>query len=131
LDELTQLLVIFDNFDAIVGPQIGDRFLGKWKTKWTAIEGVRGYFDKITEELVDSDALCSSNDTFLQAIGTAYKAYRKCLLENNRLDFAHQQKLVHDQLLDPDLYQRIADGVKYLMVDEYQDTNSSRSRLHG
>lgn len=129
LDELTQLLFVFDNFDAIVGPQVGDRFLGKWKTKWTAIEGVRGYFDKITEELVDPDALCSSSDAFLQEIGTSYKAYRKCLLESNRLDFAHQQKLVHDLLLVPDLYKRIADGVKYVMVDEYQDTNYIQEQI--
>jgi len=34
LDELTQLLFIFDNFDAIVGPAVGDRFLGKWSGKY-------------------------------------------------------------------------------------------------
>ena len=47
LDELTQLLFIFDNFDEIVGPQDNGQYLGHWKTKWTAIEGVRAYFDKI------------------------------------------------------------------------------------
>ena len=47
LDELTQLLLIFEHFDEIVGPPENDRFLGKWKTRWTAIEGARGYFDKI------------------------------------------------------------------------------------
>jgi DNA helicase-2/ATP-dependent DNA helicase PcrA len=92
LDELTQLLFIFDNFDAIVGAPVGDRFLGKWKTKWTAIEGVRGYFDKITEELVEPDQLVASSDPFLQGLGLAYKAYRQALLDGNRLDFAHQQK---------------------------------------
>ena len=56
LDELTQLLFIFEHFDEIVGPPENDLFLGKWKTRWTAIEGARGYFDKITEKLVDSGA---------------------------------------------------------------------------
>lgn len=129
LDELTQLLFIFDNFDTIVGPAVGDRFLTKWKTKWTAIEGARGYFDKITEELVDPDQLVASSDPFLQAIGRAYKAYRQALLDNNRLDFAHQQKLVHDLLLLPDIHRKIADDIKYLMVDEYQDTNYIQEQI--
>jgi len=47
LDELTQLLFIFEHFDEILGPAENDLYLGKWKTRWTAIEGARSYFDKI------------------------------------------------------------------------------------
>jgi ATP-dependent DNA helicase UvrD/PcrA len=47
LDDLTQLLLIFDHFDDIIGPVHDGRYLGRWKTRWTAIEGARGYFDKI------------------------------------------------------------------------------------
>ena len=53
LDEMTQLLFIFEHFQQIIGPSENDLFLGRWKTRWTAIDGVQGYFDKITEELVD------------------------------------------------------------------------------
>ena len=68
LDELTQLLFIFEHFDEIIGPAENDRFLLRWKTRWTAIEGARGYFDKITEELVDPARLIASTDPFLVAI---------------------------------------------------------------
>jgi DNA helicase-2/ATP-dependent DNA helicase PcrA len=64
LDELTQLLFIFDHFDEIIGLEENNLYLSKWKTRWTAIEGARGYFDKITEELVDSARLSASPDTF-------------------------------------------------------------------
>ena len=47
LDELTQLLFIHERFEEIVGPPDNDLFLTRWKTRWTAIEGARGYFDKI------------------------------------------------------------------------------------
>jgi len=129
LDELTQLLFIFDHFDHIVGEPIDDKFLGKWSTKWTAIQGVRGYFDKITEELVDSTSVAASADPFLQSIARAYRAYEEALFENNRLDFAHQQKLVYDLLQDADIFESVASRIKYVMVDEYQDTNYIQERI--
>lgn len=36
LDELTQLLFIFEHFDEIIGPSENDLFLLRWKTRWTA-----------------------------------------------------------------------------------------------
>jgi len=75
LDELTQLLFIFEHFDEVIGPEEDGRFLNRWKTRWTAIEGVRDYFDKITEELVDVDQLAASGTPFLRAMAGAYRAY--------------------------------------------------------
>lgn len=129
LDELTQLLFIFDNFDEIVGPDVGGQYLGKWTTKWTAIEGVRGYFDKITEELVDPARMLASGTPFLESLGKSYQAYRRLLEQENRLDFAHQQKLVHELLQDPAICTSVTRGIKYLMVDEYQDTNYIQEQL--
>jgi DNA helicase-2/ATP-dependent DNA helicase PcrA len=74
LDELTQLLFIFEHFDGVIGPEENGLYLGKWKTRWTAIEGARGYFDKITEELVDPARLSASPDPFTQGIARASRA---------------------------------------------------------
>jgi hypothetical protein len=58
LDELTQALFLFENLDKIVSePDAEDKYLGKWSTRWTAIEGLTDFFNKITEELVDPGAL--------------------------------------------------------------------------
>ncbi len=46
LDELTQLLFIFERFDEIIGAAENNLFLHHWSTRWTAIEGARGYFVK-------------------------------------------------------------------------------------
>jgi DNA helicase-2/ATP-dependent DNA helicase PcrA len=88
LDELTQLLFIFEHFEKIIGLPINGRYLDKWKTRWSAIEGMRGYFDKMTEELVDPSLLLNASGSFLRQLATAYHAYRDALLSNNRLDFA-------------------------------------------
>lgn len=129
LDELTQLLFIFEHFDEIIGPPVNDLFLGKWKTRWTAIEGARGYFDKITEELVDSALLRSSADPFLVAVGEAYRRYERALLDANRTDFAHLQRLVYDLLSDPSTAAVVTRDLRYIFVDEYQDTNYIQEQL--
>ena len=129
LDQLTQLLFIFDNFDEIIGPGENGKFLTCYANKWTAIEGARDYFNKITEELVDAARLVKSPDAFHRAIGTAYLAYTKALLEKNRVDFAHLQKYLHDLLLDPKVAKSITHGLKFVMVDEYQDTNYIQEQI--
>lgn len=129
LDELTQLLFIFEHFDEIVGTSENGLFLGKWQTRWTAIEGARGYFDKITEELVDPAQLTGANDPFLVAIGNAYRRYERTLLDTNRTDFAHLQRLVYDLLGDPTTAGAVTRDLRYVLVDEYQDTNYVQEQL--
>ena len=123
LDELTQLLFIFDHFEEIVGQEDKGTYLGRWKTKWSTIEQVSKYFNKITEELVDPTDLGKSADAFARALSKAYLAYRRKLSEKNKIDFGHQQKLVHDLLLDAEFLKGISKHIRYVMVDEYQDTN--------
>jgi DNA helicase-2/ATP-dependent DNA helicase PcrA len=129
LDELTQLLFVFEHFDKIVGRAENELFLRRWKTRWTAIEGTRAYFDKITEELVDPERLVASTDPFVRAIGEAYWRYERALVEANRTDFAHLQRLVFDLLREPTTAEAVTRDLRYLMVDEYQDTNYIQEQL--
>ncbi len=129
LDELTQLLFIFEHFDEIVGPAENDRFLLRWNTRWTAIEGARSYFDKITEELVDPSQLITSADPFHVAIGHAYQRYERALFDANRTDFAHLQRFVYDLLSDPGTADVVTRDLRYVLVDEYQDTNYIQEQL--
>ena len=129
LDELTQLLFIFEHFSAIIGPEDNGLYLGRWRTRWTAIEGAHGYFDKITEELIDPKRLATSPDPFLQGIARAYRAYEAALFAKNRTDFAHLQSIVHGLLMHPDHGPALASEIRYVLVDEYQDTNYVQEQL--
>jgi DNA helicase-2/ATP-dependent DNA helicase PcrA len=129
LDDLTQLLFIHDEFKAIIGEPENDLYLGKWKTPWTAIKGVRDYFNKMTEELVDPARLAASPQVFHQALGAAYDCYRAKLREKNRVDFSHLLRVVYDLLLDESCLNAVRSSVKYLMVDEYQDTNTIQEEI--
>lgn len=129
LDELTQLLFIFEHFEAIIGPAETGGYLGRWQTRWRAIEGARAYFDKITEELIDPQRLLASGSEFLPRLGQAYLAYQQALGADNRVDFAHLQRLAHALLTDSEHGHRVASEVRYVLVDEYQDTNYVQEQL--
>ncbi len=95
LDDLTQLLFIFDHFKDILGKDAAPPFLNRWNTKWGAIAALRDYFNKITEELVDGRLLADDSNAFISGLGKAYLAYQQALFNENRVDFPHQQKLLN------------------------------------
>ena len=130
LDDLTQKLFLYEHFEDIFqSPDEDGKFLGRWSTKWTTIDYITPYLDKITEELIDLEILENSDDAFVAQLAIVYQKYVAKLKENNKLDFAHQQKIFHDLLNHPDLSGVIQEGIKYVMVDEYQDTNYIQERL--
>ena len=129
LNELTESLFLYEHFEEIAGPPENDLFLHRWSTRWTTIEGLRGYFDKITEELIDPARLQASGGEFLAAVGRAYVAYEAALLRDNRVDFAHLEKLVHALLDDPALARSVTSRIRYVLVDEYQDTNHVQEQI--
>lgn len=124
LDDLTQQLFLNDHFAEIIGPpDENERYLGHWSTKWGAIENLIPYLNKIAEELVDPARLLGAVDAFTAEVGRAYFAYVEQLLATNAIDFAHLQTEFLHLLEQPDIGEAITGRIKYVMVDEYQDTN--------
>jgi len=130
LDDLTASLFINEHFSEIVEPYKTDKaFYNRWTGKWSTIDRIKKYFDKITEELINPDDLVESDDDFMQMIGNSYITYRNLLIENNRLDFASLQKTFHDLLLNKISNKKITDKIKYVLIDEYQDTNYIQEQI--
>ncbi|MGC8483409.1 MAG: ATP-dependent DNA helicase [Thermodesulfobium sp.] len=128
LDELTQVFFVYENFDEIITPRDG-KFLGRWSNKWNAIKEIIPYLNKITEEIIDISQLENSGDEFLGVLSACYKAYCKKLFESNRVDFSHLQKIFYELLNNNEIYQKIKSKIRYIMVDEYQDTNYIQEQI--
>ncbi len=128
LDELTQIFFVNENFDKIIDSK-NDKFFDKWSNKWDTIKGIIPYLNKITEELIEPAQLKKSKNEFLKKLAECYKRYRKKLFETNRIDFPHLQKVFYDLLIDKKLYSKIKEKIKYIMVDEYQDTNYIQEQI--
>lgn len=132
LEELTQPLFLYENFNAIFGEEVNGKYAGHWSTKWTAIKGIIPYLNKITEERIKVDKLKRSNDLFVKQLARCYENYCQELRKENRIDFSHQQSEVLDLLLKKEakeIGKKLRQKYKYIMVDEYQDTNYVQEQI--
>ncbi len=130
LDDLTCSLFINEFFGEIIESfRDGERYFGKWKGKWDTIGRIKVFFDKITEELINPNQLVKSKNGFISQLGESYIKYRDLLFENNKVDFAFQQRIFYDLLQDKETREKIASSVKYMLIDEYQDTNYIQEQI--
>ena len=102
--------------------------------------GNRGIWDKasvlaewmngLVEEQIDVLELLKDPDPQVVALGEAKQLYDELLETQNRLDFAIIQATVYKLLEDnKQILNKYQDLFKYLLIDEYQDTNSIQERL--
>lgn len=91
-------------------------------------KSVGGRISNLKSELIEK--VQNPEDKTQEVIGSIYALYQKRLKENNALDF--DDLLMKTILLlegEPDVLKNYKDRFKYLMVDEYQDTNHAQYRL--
>lgn len=97
---------------------------------WAKSENMLGWINKVTEEAIDHLRLLESNDDALVALGNVYSAYQEILNENNALDFSTIQLEALNLLRNhPAVLADLQAKIQYLMVDEYQDTNSIQEMI--
>ena len=128
LDGLSQRLFIFEHLKEICGNYV-QFFVDHWKTGWHASKQFQAHFDKITEELVEVKELLAQRDTFFRCLANTYRNYQELLAKYNLVDFAHLQKIMYGLLRDPGTAHFIQKEIRYIMVDEYQDTNYIQEQI--
>ena len=130
LDELTQLLFIFEHFDEIIGPPENDLFLRPLEDP---VDGHRRGARLLRQDHRGTRRSRAAHRVpptpSSRAIGNAYRRYERALLDANRTDFAHLQRLVYDLLGDPGTADAVTRDLRYVLVDEYQDTNYIQEQL--
>jgi len=100
---------------------IGDR---QQKT-WDKTANLMRWLNTISEEGLDSASLINATHEEVKVLGQCYHLYQKQLEEENALDFSTIQyeafKLLKSQA---HVLKELQEKITYLMVDEYQDTNT-------
>ena len=140
LDEFTRHLLIFEEIDRICTPTLKRFFQERWGSSWHVAKELGLSFDKIAEDLLFEElkkkygrtgmaSLQTDNDRLCAYLTHTYTAYQKLLTQKNCLDFAHLQKCVYNLLCDPKTLPYLANGIRYVLVDEYQDTNYIQEQI--
>lgn len=105
---------------------MGDDQSGRWKQS----ENLLKWVNKVSEEALDTATLSSAPEPEIRALAACFARYQELLHEHNALDFSGIQYEAL-QLLEkyPDVLEQLRDKLAYLMVDEYQDTNTIQERI--
>lgn len=91
---------------------------------WYFAEKVSNLVNKVAEENLDLDKLTKcSGSTALPVLAEITKAYRSILERENALDFSMIQTQMWNLLEDKYVLEELRKKIRYIMVDEYQDTN--------
>ncbi len=100
--------------------------LGVWKQ---ASEICR-YVNQIMEELVDIEKMINDIDEDMKFLGKLVMRYRELLDRTNTMDFSSIQTATWKLLTkDDSICKAVQEKVRYVMVDEYQDTNYIQEQL--
>jgi len=105
---------------------IGDDQSGRWSQS----ENLLKWLNKVSEEALEPATLASAPEVEIRALAACFTKYQELLHENNALDFSGIQYEAL-RLLDrhPEVLAQLRGKLTYLMVDEYQDTNTIQERI--
>ncbi|MBD5648152.1 MAG: ATP-dependent helicase [Desulfovibrio sp.] len=103
----------------------------KETSRWNKANLLCRWMNKLSEEMLSADALMADPDEAIQALGKWNAHYQKLLEQENLLDFSVIQLEAYRLLTqNPDtVLAPLKEKIRYVMVDEYQDTNTIQERL--
>ncbi len=102
------------------------------ETTTLKLRSIMGSISKCKDNLVSVDeyALSTQGDFVKSKISIAYREYQSALKKNNAMDF---DDLIFNTVTlfktNPDVLEYYQDRFRYIMVDEYQDTNNAQFEL--
>lgn len=98
--------------------------------RWAQSEALLKWLNKVSEEALDPDALEVSPDAAVRSLASCFRKYQELLYEHNSLDFSGiQYEALRLLERHPEVLSQLREKFSYLMVDEYQDTNTIQERI--
>lgn len=97
---------------------------------WQQASEICRLANSLSEELIDLDKMLQDDSAEVRSVAQVTKEYGKVLEESGMLDFTSLQVQAYKLLVNnPEVLTSIQNKIKYLMIDEYQDTNYIQERL--
>lgn len=132
LDELEQKFFIYKNLKRFESIEGFENFFTEMNAhnSWKKAGVLKKWIDKINEEKLDNENIKKSVDKKILYLNVVHERYRELLFEENSLDFSNiQLECLRILLENEDVLEKIRKDIKYVMIDEYQDTNTVQEKL--
>jgi DNA helicase-2/ATP-dependent DNA helicase PcrA len=119
--ERTEQFQQLEDIELLVAPEMG---------RWHKARRLSELVNQVSEEYLDLAQLLVAPEPEVRALGRCAEFYQQQLAEENALDFSSIQsealRLLETQ---PAVLARLQDQLRYIMVDEYQDTNTVQEMI--
>ncbi len=132
LENIDQRLFIFSKLKELKKIDGFEKYFEKKGVlnNWKIAGYLQKWFNKISEEGKSTEELLDSPNFDLNFLGECYEKYQCILFENNKLDFATIQLEAFKILSEnKDILEEVQNEIRFIMVDEYQDTNSIQEKI--
>lgn len=124
LDNFDQKYMVFQRINKFRKLPYFDVFFEKNTGAWRQAGEIVKIVNNLAEELVDVDKMMLDADERIVAVANIIEQYALILEEENLIDFSSIQVETYKLLTEHyEILNAVRDKVKYVMVDEYQDTN--------
>ena len=130
-DQFEQNFIIFRHIKKFLEIEETIDLIGDTKVSyWIKASQIAEKVNIVSEEILDVDKLEISEHASVRGLAKCYKLYKSILEEENALDFSSIQLAAYQLFTEhPEVLEKIQEKIHYIMVDEYQDTNTIQERI--
>lgn len=130
LDAFEQTYLVYENLNMFNQFHGYEKHIKKSNSFWEQAAEICRYVNQLREELVDIAAMERDTDEDVRFLAKLLRRYESLLLNSNAIDFAALQTETYAMLKsNPQVLCKISNTLRYIMVDEYQDTNYIEEQL--
>ena len=131
LDQFDQHYMLFQAISRYREIEGAELVIGSERSgRWYQAQSLAAWINKAAEELLDASVLIESVDETVSALGRLLQKYEAHLEAENAIDFSRIQVEAYHMLENhPEILEKLQQQIRYLMVDEYQDTNTVQEAL--
>lgn len=130
LDQFDQQYLIYQKMRRFLEIEDISELLNISHSRWKQSEFLLKWINKLSEEVVDIDEMLLHENDQIKVLGKCYKVYQEILHEENALDFSTIQLETLNLLTNyKEIKEKYNDIIHYLMIDEFQDTNTIQEQL--
>ena len=131
MDDFDQKYFIYQRYyyDFRTLPHFND-LISETSGVWRNVSKIADLVNGLSEEKINAERLLTDPNPQIVALGEIKQKYDELLQAENRLDFATIQLTAYQLLNEnPEILRKYQELFQYMMIDEYQDTNSIQEQL--